>query len=47
MDNTIKGNEVNEIDEELSRDRRSKDEDYNITVGKFDFHFTILAFNML
>jgi hypothetical protein len=47
MDNTIKGHEVNEIVEELSRDTRSKYEDYDIATGKFDFHFTILTFNML
>lgn len=46
MDNTIKRQEVNEIVEELNMDTRLEDENYNIVVGKFDFHFTILAFNM-
>jgi hypothetical protein len=47
MDNTIEGHEVNEIVEKLSMDTKSEDEDYNVVVGKFDFHFTIPAFNML
>jgi len=47
MDNTIEGHEVNEIVEELNRDTKLEDEDYNIVVGKFDFHFAIPAFNML
>jgi hypothetical protein len=39
MDNTIEGEEVNEIAEKFNKDTRLEDEDYNVVVGKFDSHF--------
>jgi hypothetical protein len=38
MDDTIKRQEVKDNEEELCQDMRSEDEDYEVEVGKFNFH---------
>jgi hypothetical protein len=47
MDDTTKRQETKENVENINMDIRSKDEDYNIEVGKFNFHCRIHVFNML
>ncbi len=47
MDDTTKRQEMKENVEDTNMDIRSKDEDYNIEVGKFNFHCRIHVFNML
>jgi hypothetical protein len=46
MDNTIEGEEVNEIVEKFNNDTKLEDEDYDVVVGKFDFHFAIHIFTI-
>jgi hypothetical protein len=47
MDDTTKRQETKENVENINMDIRSKHEDYNIEVGKFNFHCRIHVFNML
>jgi hypothetical protein len=37
---------VNKIVEELSKDTRWEDEDYDVVASEFNSHFMIFAFNM-
>jgi hypothetical protein len=47
MDDRTKRQETKENVENINMDIRSKDENYNIEVGKFNFHCRIHVFNML